>query len=102
MICPKAFAESVKRRYRFDAGRIAPDRAVGWIAVTRGQMEFEWKHLCRKLEARAPLAPELVREIRMLAASTDPGIREIHRKIGKRASRGRVGEITKQIRSAAR
>lgn len=46
--------ESVERGYRFDAGRIAPDRAVGRIAVTRGQIEFEWAHLCRKLDARAP------------------------------------------------
>lgn len=47
-------AESVERGYRFDAGRIAPGRAVGRIAVTRGQIEFEWEHLCRKLDARAP------------------------------------------------
>lgn len=51
---------------------------------------------------RPPLAPGLVKEIRMLAASTDLSIRGIHRKIGKRASRGRVGEITRQVRSADR
>ena len=49
---------------------------------------------------RPPLAPGLVKEIRMLAASTDLSIRGIHRKIGKRASRGRVGEITRQVRAA--
>ena len=53
------------------------------------------KHL-----GRPPLAPGLVKEIRTLAASTNLSIREIHGKIGKRASRGRVGEITKQVRSA--
>ena len=47
-------AESIERGYRFDAGRIAPDRAAGQIAVTRGQIEFEWEHLRRKLDARAP------------------------------------------------
>lgn len=47
-------AESVQRGYRFDAGRIAPERAVGRIDVTRGQIAFEWGHLRRKLEARAP------------------------------------------------
>lgn len=47
-------AESVERGYRFDADRIAPDRAIGRIAVTRGQIELEWVHLRRKLEARAP------------------------------------------------
>ena len=51
---------------------------------------------------RPPLPPGLVKEIRTLSASTSLSIREIHRKIGKRASRGRVGEITKQVRSAAR
>ena len=51
---------------------------------------------------RPPLAPGLVKEIKMLATSTNLSIREIHKKIGRKASRGRVGEITKQIRSAAR
>ena len=55
------------------------------------------KHL-----GRPPLAPGLVKEIKMLAVSTNLSIREIHKKIGRMASRGRVGEITKQIRSAAR
>ena len=47
-------AESVHRGYRFDARRIAPERAVGRIDVPRGQMEYEWEHLRRKLDARAP------------------------------------------------
>ena len=51
---------------------------------------------------RPSLAPGLVEEIRMLAASTKLSIREIHKKIGRKASRGRVGEITKQIRSTSR
>ena len=55
------------------------------------------KHL-----GRPPLAPALVKEIKMLATSTNLSIREIHKKIGKKASRGRVGEITKQIRSGER
>ena len=50
---------------------------------------------------RPPVPPGVVKEIRTLAASTGLSIREIHRRIGKRASRGRVGEITKQVRSAA-
>ena len=51
---------------------------------------------------RPPLAPGLVKEIKMLATSTNLSIREIHKKIGRKASRGRVGEITKQTRSVAR
>ena len=55
------------------------------------------KHL-----GRPPLAPALVSKIRELAASTNLRIREIHKKISKKASRGRVGEIAKQIRSGER
>ena len=61
------------------------------VAAARG------KHL-----GRPPLAPGLVKEIKVLAASTNLNIPEIQKKIGRKASRGRVGEITKQIRSAAR
>ena len=50
------------------------------------------KHL-----GRPSFAPALVSEIRELAASTSLSIREIHKKIGKKASRGRVGEIAKQM-----
>lgn len=52
------------------------------------------KHL-----GRPPLSPRLVDEIKALAASTDLSIRKIHEKIGQKASRGRVGEITKRVRS---
>ena len=55
------------------------------------------KHL-----GRPPLAPALVSEIRELVASTNLSIREIHKRIGKKASLGRVGEIAKQIRSGER
>ena len=55
------------------------------------------KHL-----SRPPLAPALVSEIRVLADSTDLSIREIHKKIGKKANRSRVGEIARQIRSGER
>ena len=41
------------RGYRFDGSRIAPGRTASRIAVTRGQLDFEWRHLMAKLEARA-------------------------------------------------
>ena len=47
-------AEAAERGYRFDARRIAPGRAVARIAVTRGQLEYEWHHLAGKLAVRAP------------------------------------------------
>ena len=47
-------AESIARGFRFDAGRIAPNGTTGHVDVTRGQLDFEWRHLVTKLEARAP------------------------------------------------
>ena len=47
-------AEALRRGYRFDPARIAPARAKGRIPVTRGQMDFEWRHLLKKLAVRDP------------------------------------------------
>jgi hypothetical protein len=47
-------AEALSRGYAFEAGRINRARAAGRIAVTRGQLEYEWRHLRRKLAARDP------------------------------------------------
>ena len=48
-------AEAAARGYRFDASRIVRARPVPRrIVETRGQLEFEWKHLRRKLRARNP------------------------------------------------
>lgn len=46
--------ESVKRGYRFDAGKIARSRTSGRIDVPQGQISFEWHHLMKKVETRAP------------------------------------------------
>ena len=48
---------------------------------------------------RPPLAPRLIAEIETLAESVNLSIRKTYEKIENRASRGRVGEITKRIRS---
>jgi hypothetical protein len=47
-------AEAASRGYRFEATKIAPSRTDGRMAVTREQLEFEWRHLMSKLEARDP------------------------------------------------
>ena len=47
-------AEAVQRGYRFDAGKIAPGGTTPLIDVPQGQLDFEWRHLVAKLEARAP------------------------------------------------
>jgi hypothetical protein len=47
-------AEAASRGYRFDAARIGRGRAAARLAVTRGQLAFEWNHLMRKLRTRDP------------------------------------------------
>ena len=47
-------AESIERGYRFDERKIPYRGTSERIEVTRGQVDFEWRHLHTKLEARAP------------------------------------------------
>ena len=47
--------EATSRGYAFDASRIvASGGSVPRIAETKGQLLYEWEHLCRKLERRSP------------------------------------------------
>lgn len=46
--------ESACRGYAFEKGRISSARCSGRIAVTRGQVMFEWRHLLAKLAIRNP------------------------------------------------
>ena len=46
--------EAKRRGYRFDATKIGGRRAELPIAVTRGQLRYERKHLLKKLLARNP------------------------------------------------
>lgn len=49
--------EATRRGYHYDRRRILePPRAGAGplLAVTEGQLAFEWRHLTRKLEARSP------------------------------------------------
>jgi hypothetical protein len=48
------YAESKARGYSFDESKIKPARKSVTLAVTSGQLAFEWKHLMAKLEARSP------------------------------------------------
>lgn len=47
-------AEATARGYHFAAERISRARAPGRLAVTRGQLAFEWRHLMDKLGRRDP------------------------------------------------
>ena len=48
------FDESCRREYCFDATKIAAKGNAESIIVTRGQLDYEWTHLKKKLRARAP------------------------------------------------
>lgn len=48
------FDEANARGYRFDGMKIATTRAPEKITSTRGQLVYEWAHLQKKLQLRAP------------------------------------------------
>ena len=48
------FDESIARGYAFDRTKVPPVVDATPITVTSGQMQFEWKHLRRKLLLRSP------------------------------------------------
>ena len=45
-------AEAARRGYGFDAAKVGKPRQRVAIAVTRGQLEYEWQHLRSKLAVR--------------------------------------------------
>jgi len=47
-------AESVRRGYHFDGSKIGAVRSRRKIQETRGQLQYEWLHLKRKLAKRDP------------------------------------------------
>lgn len=46
--------EALRRGYAFDRSKVGRIRSVGRIVVSRGQMDYEWQHLLRKLSVRSP------------------------------------------------
>jgi hypothetical protein len=47
-------AEATRRGYRFDVQKITSSASPHKIRETRGQLDYEWAHLKRKLEVRDP------------------------------------------------
>lgn len=47
-------AEALARGYRFAAGKIGRGRSRRRLTVSRGQLDFEWRHLMAKLAKRDP------------------------------------------------
>lgn len=48
------YLEASARGYAFDRTKVGPVRSIEGIVVTRGQLEYEWEHLLRKLSERSP------------------------------------------------
>ena len=46
--------EAQRRGYHYDVRRIVGRPAPGQIPASRGQLQWEWEHLGRKLRARSP------------------------------------------------
>lgn len=46
--------EAERRGYKFDVRKIGRPHKARKIRETRGQLEYEWAHLKRKLKRRAP------------------------------------------------
>lgn len=46
--------EATRRGYTFDGSKIARGRLIAKISETDGQLQYEWRHLLRKLKQRAP------------------------------------------------
>lgn len=47
-------AEAQRRGYHFDVRKIAAVSKAAKLRETRGQLDYEWRHLQRKLKKRAP------------------------------------------------
>lgn len=60
--------EAAARGYNFDRSKISPARFRGKISVTRGQMDYEWKHLVKKLQRRDRKQLALIKNIKQPAA----------------------------------
>jgi hypothetical protein len=58
------FAEATARGYEFDASKVGSRRCDVVITVSRGQVEYEWKHLLAKLSRRNPEYYRKWRDIR--------------------------------------
>ena len=65
-------AEAEGRGYAFDRTKVGQLRSCRQIVSTRGQLEYEWEHLLRKLRRRSP---EWYRRVRTLAPTAHPSFR---------------------------
>ena len=50
----QVLAEAVTRGYHFDETKISTTGSIELMAVTQGQLDYEWLHLKNKLKTRSP------------------------------------------------
>lgn len=62
----EVFLEGERRGYRFDREKLRPYSTIIRIPVTRGQLEYETKHLLTKLAKRDPKRYEALRDKNIL------------------------------------
>jgi hypothetical protein len=60
--------EASRRGYSFDQTKIARKRQPKALTVTQGQLEFEFRHLKRKLRLRDPERYRAIRRLREITA----------------------------------
>lgn len=48
------YDEACARGYAFNRAKVGPVRRVARVTTTTGQLEYEWRHLARKLRMRSP------------------------------------------------
>jgi pyrimidine dimer DNA glycosylase len=58
------YLEAERRGYRFDRRKIARPRRPLAMRETTGQLDYEWKHLLRKLRRRSPARYRELRRLR--------------------------------------
>lgn len=56
--------ESLARGYRFEGRKIGRAQSRRLIRVTRGQVDYEWEHLMKKLTRRDPARRTSLRRVR--------------------------------------
>ena len=68
------FKEALLRGYKFNPSKIGKFTSEEKIPVTKGQLEYEWRHLLTKLEKRSP---ELFKKCSAIAMTEPHPIFEI-------------------------
>ena len=66
--------EAAARGYEFDSSKIATKKRAISMTVTRGQLEFEHRHLARKLKVRDPAR---LRKLRAQELKAHPMLRVV-------------------------